>query len=126
MELSPNSVSVAPLAEAKDTGSSTTQLAITSPPLESPSANSEQSSVVADQRNRPIVCPLPKFCAMVKVSVPPLVKRSVAASKTAVWGDPSLGSIAHPEARSLSIARSLEKIPINTPRQAAGYFLSRG
>lgn len=52
-EWSPSFANVAPLAAVKETGLSTVQLAVTSPPVSKPSAKVLRSSVVKDSRSRP-------------------------------------------------------------------------
>ncbi len=46
-----------PLADAKEDGFRTVQFAVTLPPVGSPSANKDLSSVVTDSRKRPRLCP---------------------------------------------------------------------
>ncbi len=54
---SPSFVMVAPAEETYEKGESTVQLAVTSPPLDDPSAKSDRSSVVTERRKQPIVNP---------------------------------------------------------------------
>src|SRR5215470_5310008 len=99
MELSDNWVSVAPLAEVNEIGSSTVQLVPTFPPVGRPSQNVLRSSVVTDIRKRPSKCSdHPVYDRFnVKVSVlPPAYPVSVVVSYAAVWLVLSSGSIAHP------------------------------
>ena len=86
-EKSASLLSVVPLAETNEPGLRIVQLAVTSPPVGSPSQNKLRSSVVTDKRKRPNVC-----CGFewvwinVKVRMlPPEKPISVTVSKAAVW-----------------------------------------
>src|SRR5215475_6754906 len=99
MEPSGKLVSVVPLAEVNEIGSSTVQLVPTFPPVGRPSQNVLRSSVVTDIRKRPSKCSGHPVYDWFKVKVrrlPFVYPILEVVSYAAVWLVLSSGSIAHP------------------------------
>src|SRR6266481_2341711 len=116
MELSDNLVSVVPLAEVNEIGSSTVQLAVTFPPVARPSQNVLRSSVVTDIRKRPSKCSPHAVYDWSKVKVrrlPSAHPMSDVVWYAAVCAVPSCGSIAQPSPSAVVplIVRATEKSP---------------